>query len=62
MAGHCLFDIIHFSTYSRANKWEILSPLPQKTADLVCTFFNDRLVVVGGMGAESMEVLPKVGK
>ena len=44
----------------RANKWESLSPLPQKKGDLVCRFFNERLVVVGGMGAESMEVLPQV--
>jgi len=44
----------------RANKWEDLAPLPQKKGDLVCRFFNDKLVVAGGMGAESMEVLPQV--
>ena len=46
----------------RANKWEDLAPLPQKKGDLVCRFFNDKLVVAGGMGAESMEVLPQVHK
>jgi len=44
----------------RANKWEGLAPLPQKKGDLVCRFFNDRLVVVGGMGTESMETVPQV--
>ena len=26
----------------------------------MCSFFNDRLVVVGGMGTESMEAVPQV--
>ena len=49
-----------FFRFLRANKWEGLAPLPQKKGDLVCRFFNDRLVVVGGMGTESMETVPQV--
>ena len=58
------FLIVYPSTFPlpfySANKWEDLAPLPQKKGDLACRFFNGQLVVAGGMGAESMEVLPQV--